>query len=99
MWLMHYKSFSYPNPVLFSDLHKFARTRFTDSDKNLGLFFMTNMAPLNAQDGHKISHEEHQFPLRFSEKILMRVIPVLPLPSCEFRLLFTALSQSKLDSI
>lgn len=40
---MHYKRFLYPNPVLLSDPHKSARTKFTDSDKTLGLFFMTGM--------------------------------------------------------
>lgn len=40
---MHYKRFSYPNPVLLSELHKFATIRFTDSDKNLGLFFMPDV--------------------------------------------------------
>lgn len=39
-----------------------------------------------------MSHQEHQFPFGFLEKILIREIPVLPLPSYEFQFLYSTVS-------
>lgn len=85
---MRYKRFSYPNPVFLSDLHKCARTRFTDWQE-LGPFFDDWHVPLNAWGDHEISHLEHQFLLGFSEETLTREILVLPLPSWAFWFLYS----------